>query len=245
MRKQMKELKDSIEKVNTNLTSRVEEIRTTLENKHGEIVEKIEYIEKRIKRNNVVIFGLETNNYYTENLVQIVLAFFETKLNILVAPHEINNIYSVGRTHKKPIVVEFISYLRKIDILKSAHKLKGTNIFINHDLTKTEQKENTILRKQLKLARTEDTKAYIKKNKLYYQGEVYTAKDFPEDSSEIITNETVEEKSSSAPATPVTAGRPIPEPGPKQTQQTTTLERKHLRSNSNPRNKDGKVPIAK
>lgn len=230
IRNELKDLKLSLGKVEANLT---EKINNSFESKQFEIENRLEHIERKIKKNNIVVFGLEINTYHTSALVEAVTSFFETHLETKVELSEINNIYTIGRSHKKPIVIEFVSYLRKISILKVANKLAGKNIFINHDLTQAEQRKNKILRRQLKLAKAEDPKAYIRKDRLYYNGEVFTASDFPDDSEEITANIIVEEKSSSAPGTPIaprdtSAGTKIGEV------RKTNIEpeRKTLRSNS-------------
>ena len=63
------------------------------------------------------------------------------KLHVEVAESDIIRFHRVGKRSAniktRDIIVNFTTHVRKIDIMKNGKLLKGTNIFINEDLTKT------------------------------------------------------------------------------------------------------------
>lgn len=236
IKQDLQEIKKGLSNSESIITDRIDNISRRIEQHENTVTERIEQIEKKQKKNNVVIFGLETNNYSVPELVKLVLSLFKERLNISVDERDLNNVYALGRSHKKPIAVEFISFLKKIEILKSTNKLKGSSIYINNDQTKTEQRINKILRKQLKLAKTVDPKAYIRGAKLHSGGEVYCVDDFPEDMQEPIVNPNVGLKSNSAPGTPIRATQANEEAAVEvDSNNSAPKEKKTLRSNSSSR----------
>ncbi|KAL3286146.1 hypothetical protein HHI36_000658 [Cryptolaemus montrouzieri] len=52
---------------------------------------------------------------------------------------------SLGKVNEKPIIVEFISHIKKIEVLKSSAKLKGTGMFLSNDLVPEERMQQKIL----------------------------------------------------------------------------------------------------
>ncbi|KAG5868238.1 hypothetical protein JTB14_028842 [Gonioctena quinquepunctata] len=102
---------------------------------------------------------------------------------------------------KPPVKIEFISYLKKTEILKQTKKLKGTGIAISHDLTFKQRHEQKILKTFLNRARENPSDhSYIKRNKLYVNSKAYTVEELQEISYSEERSE--EHNTYSAPATP-------------------------------------------
>ncbi|XP_057663191.1 uncharacterized protein LOC130898139 [Diorhabda carinulata] len=194
------ELKSLIEAVEVRLSLKIEDLYRKLnkveaENRH--LSNKIENIERKTKENNIVIFGLDTKpeeitpEYICNELGRLV--------NVTINESDLNNIYSLGRKERAPIRVEFVSYLKKSEVLKNAKNLKGTNISVANDLTLIQREEHKILRKHLILAKTNNhINCYIRRNKLFVDGKIYS----PEELEVIETTEINRPKSNSEPATP-------------------------------------------
>ncbi|KAL3284370.1 hypothetical protein HHI36_018534, partial [Cryptolaemus montrouzieri] len=84
-------------------------------------------------------------------------------------------------------------------------KLKGINVVISNDLTHQQRKENGILRKHMKNARTSGKQVYIKGNRLVVENKEYTIEDLEE--GEIESGEgNLEEKTSNINDTKEEAG---------------------------------------
>ena len=161
--------------------------------------------ERRIRKNNILIFGLKTQLEH-ESILASVLKLLKDKLDVELSESDINNIYSISNNNpNKPpsIKVEFISFLKKLTVIKNCYKLKNTNIFIAQDLCVEDREERKILVEQLRLARTKGLNAKIRGNKLLVNDEEYSATDLQamnnEDEQEKIAEST---QSNSAPPTP-------------------------------------------
>lgn len=177
--------------------------RTELEIKFEELKNKHDILEKKLRKNKIIIFGINNNN---ENLCKYTTDILNQHLNLNLTLRDLNNIYTIGKqTQNKPVVIEFISYLTKVEVLKNCSKLKGTNISVSEVLNLEERKRNKILRQHLREARTKNLNSYIKNNKLYINKEAYTAEQLAEneqDTDNEEEGEIVPEQIKSAPATP-------------------------------------------
>lgn len=190
------ELKAEIKSINTSVSQKIE----NFEGKLREIQESIAFIERANRKNNIVIFGIETDR---ENLLKTTISQLNNTFGCNLQERDINNLYVIGK--KNTIIVEFVSYLSKKFIFKQLYKLKGTGISITNDLRPEDQKINKTLVKHLKEARAKNQKAHIKNLKLYVNGVPYTIEELenPTEIDCLIEHEvTTPLKNHSAPATP-------------------------------------------
>lgn len=240
LRSELKGLQEKFDKLDRKVQNGFEEIKASFEDRYSSITDRVESIDRKLRKNNIVIYGLETNSYTTPVLLTSVITFFKKELDIEIRKTELNDVYAIGKSHQRPVIVEFVSYLTKREILQETNKLKGKNLFINHDLTRNQQKIGKVLRGQLKIARKEDPKAYIKRDKIYSRGEVFTVEDFPDALEQLNIHPVTTEKPNSAPATPVSSrdlnlefnDNVIPD----QLKNNRQFEKKNLRSNSSNKN---------
>lgn len=172
--KQTEDIKAEIKASERNVTDKIK----ITQKKICALEKKSLFFERKIRRNNIVIFGLEREN--NENLVQRVVAKLNELLHINLTSSDINNIYRLGQMSKSPVIVEFISYLKKAELFKDPVKLRAlrnTPISISNDLCDEDRKEQKILRQHLKLAREQNKEAKIKGNKLEIDGRLFTTAD--------------------------------------------------------------------
>lgn len=180
--------------------------------KYKRLQDKYEKLEKELRKNNIIVFGLDAP---ARNLDKFITDSLNQLLNINLTSSDINNVYTLGKqTGKKPVIVKFVSYLRKQEVLRNAKKLKGSNISIAEELTLEERKENKILAQHLKKARSKKLNAFIKNQTLFVNGQKYTAKQLVEEEENTDTEDEIQEnnteeileqtKSISAPSTPNT-----------------------------------------
>ncbi|KAG5863622.1 hypothetical protein JTB14_026269 [Gonioctena quinquepunctata] len=99
-------------------------------------------------------------------------------LHIELVESDFNNIYPLGNTYKSLVKVEFTSYLKKIEVLRSTRNLKGTSIRIAHDLTEQQRIEFKILRKHLHATKQDkNNTCYIRNNRLHVNNRIFTPSD--------------------------------------------------------------------
>ncbi|KAK9738974.1 hypothetical protein QE152_g9367 [Popillia japonica] len=180
---------------------------------------KCQYLEKAIKRNNIIIFGLnscnqnilETLNSCNQNILETVVDALNTHMGLDICANDVDDIYSIGDDiysiggrEVKPIIVKFVSYLKKREVLKKVKLLKGSNIAIAEDLPYEERQKNKILRKHLHKARSSNLNAYIRGGKLYVNGEAFTSEQLAAKEGEDTFDVSLEQRPSSAPPTPDT-----------------------------------------
>lgn len=182
------------------------------ESKYKNLQNKYEKLEKELKKNNIIIFGLDTPAIHLEKFI---IDSLNQLLDISLTLSDLNNVYTIGKqSKKKPVIVKFVSYLKKREVLRNIKKLKGSNVSIAEELTLEERKESKILAQHLKKARSKKLNAFIKNKILFVNGQKYTAEQLAEeeedtDSEEEISNNSTENlektKPNSAPSTPNTS----------------------------------------
>lgn len=168
--------------------------RTDLEEKYKQLQGKYTILEKAIRKNNIIIFGLE--NKTEKKLIEFTIDTLNEQLKLNLSKKDVNNIFTIGQQNQnKPIIVKFVSFLTKVEVLRACHNLKNTSIRIAEELSFEERQKNKILHQHLKEAKSRNLNAYIKKNKLYVNGESYTPEQLVdrEDDTDEETDEVEEE----------------------------------------------------
>lgn len=175
---QLTSLNSNVEKNQNTLEELKKEFTNTklkcdhLEKENASLKLHIKQLEIRSRKNNLIIFGLPKHNNTQDNI-----NFLKSTLEIELELKDIDNSYPLGKNAKEPIPVkfEFVSQLKKIELLKNAYKLKNIkNIYIAEDLSKEDQEINKTLRQFLNKAKLAERKAKIRNNKLIVGGKVYT-----------------------------------------------------------------------
>ncbi|CAH1113877.1 unnamed protein product [Psylliodes chrysocephalus] len=150
------------------------------------------------QKNNVVIFGIKPT--LKELSVENICNYLNSVLGLQRKRSDIIHFYQLEKLERSPIKVEFVSTFTKIDVLRNTKKLKGINITISPDLTKSQQKRNKILRNHLlEIRQTTQDHCYIKGEKLYRNNTAYSVEDIQIEDS---YNSIVIQQSNSAPQTP-------------------------------------------
>lgn len=103
-----------------------------------EIWDKMRQLEDRNRRNNLRIVGLEEHeNETSSDVEEKVINLFKDKLKI-TKDIEIDRAHRTGpkRNKSRPIVLKLLRYKDKLKILKEAHHLQNSGIWINEDFSK-------------------------------------------------------------------------------------------------------------
>lgn len=158
------------------------EKRKEIEEKYIELKNKYDILEKKTRKNNIVIFGLHynpsesvKNTEAKQHLLDFTIKKIDHLLGVQINPSEVDDIINFGKKEtNKPILVKFCSFMKKQEILRNCKKLKGTEAFISEERNAEEREIHKNLYKYLKEARQGNKLAYIKENKLYINKKPYS-----------------------------------------------------------------------
>lgn len=152
-----------------------------LETENKVLEKRLQYFDRFTRANNIIIRGLTLPEKV--EVPRFVVGELNNLLGVQLDLRELNNAYTVGKYSTSAVVkVEFISRLRKEEVLRCSSKLKGTAIYIRPDLSLEERKRDAVLRDRLKAERAKGNRCYISKGKLYVSEQVYTAENILETS---------------------------------------------------------------
>lgn len=177
LKNEIVDLKNNLQLKDETINNLVNKV-TILEESNTRLESKLYNTEKKIKRNNLVIFGVEENS--NTPLLEIIKTIFSEKLNVVVQNSDINDIYRIGKRtgrNKRPIVVRFISNLKKREVFSNARLLKNTGVAITDDLTEQERIERKFLYDSCRVAQGRGHTAKITGNRLVINGTYYSYED--------------------------------------------------------------------
>lgn len=145
-----------------------------LEDENKLLKTKLLNAERKLKKNGVIIFGLEVEN---SDPIKAVKEIVNKKLNVSLNNSDINNCYQIKNTGGQPIFLELLSYLKKSEIFGAVKKLKGTGVSFTDDLTLEDRQERKQLLHHAKLAKERNLSVKIRKNKFIINGDEFTLAD--------------------------------------------------------------------
>lgn len=177
------ELKRGLQAVETNILLEVEALRkrvSTLEKENVELKESVRDLESRARKNNFVIYGL--NSGVREDLnADFICQEINKLLGLKLDESSINDVYYLGRSKRSPIKVELISYRVKDKIFQNLRDLKGKEVYFAHNLTRQQREEYNRLRSYLSELRSQNiSNCRIKGNKIYVDNTAYTLAEIEE-----------------------------------------------------------------
>lgn len=198
------EIQAETEKLSKSLSFQTEKL-NNLEKKCNQLESHQLSLERQLRKNNIIIFGLKTSK--DTNLVAFVIESFKKLLDTNIAESDLNNVFVLKSEKSTPIKVEFISYLKKRAVFNNVDKLKGSKIFIANDLCYDDRQDEKLLRQHLKSARSQNLFAKIKGRTLQVNDDCYTVEQLKEmnakfEGQDVENSEILLTKSNSAPSTP-------------------------------------------
>ena len=125
---------------------------------------QLEKAKEREKRKcNVLLGNLHENGGEgADEVVEKVMQVFTEKLKIRHTPTHAMRIGKKGVERNRLVLVRMNSFKEKIEVLKAAKHLKGSDMFLMEDLSKSERDYRKTLVKAMKKARSEGKKAFIR-----------------------------------------------------------------------------------
>ncbi|KAJ3650165.1 hypothetical protein Zmor_021869 [Zophobas morio] len=137
IREELKQARDQLQEPNQETRDRHEEWKRATEEMGktvGEVESYLDRMERETRRNKVVMMGLEIGRGEQKQITEKVTKSLEEKAKV---ESKAKSAYKIA---EKVYVVEFENKEEKINVMKSKKNLKGSSIYINDDLTKTERK---------------------------------------------------------------------------------------------------------
>lgn len=129
------DIKKHFDSVIANLTSSLNDARnkiTLLEQENLNLKRAVKFFEKKDRKNNLIISGLQLSDEVCRDHSQLsdaIVDFFKEYLDFVLDRHQINNIFCLGGTDREVIKLELNSFLTKAQILKRRANLKNTKIY--------------------------------------------------------------------------------------------------------------------
>lgn len=134
--------------------------------------EKTDYAEAQSKRNNLIFDGInESDGESWSDSEEKVRKLMSENLKLDPRKIELERAHRTGKssetaTRPRPIVVKFLRYKDKVEVLSLAKELKGTNIYINEDFSEAVRQKRKDLLPAMKAARERGDLAYLRYDKL-------------------------------------------------------------------------------
>lgn len=127
--------------------------------------------------NNLIIYNLpECDNVNFYELEKKVVKFLQDVLKVEITLNDINYVRKLGRKDivSKPVLIKFVSLRKKLEVLKSAKNLKGSNMSINQDYSYEIRLIRKSLLPYLYKARSLQCRAFLRYDKLIINNVMYT-----------------------------------------------------------------------
>lgn len=169
------EIKSEIKELVGDFTQRIEsqEHKTLeLELKFEELETRFVRLDRQLRKNNFVIFGMKFDT--ESDLKKIIIEKLKDLLQIEIDTVDILDVFAI-KTKTDPLIkVILASFLKKKEVFSNLYKLKNSGISIADDLGDQERRERKILVSHMKEAKSNNLRSRIRGNKLEINGVLHT-----------------------------------------------------------------------
>lgn len=162
--------------VNT-VSGSVEEVKVSLTRSSEELVDVVDDLNNRMRRNNMLVKGLaEEDKEDYAGTERIVRDFFSTKLNMELG--NIERAHRIGHQRPnfhRPIIVKFLDFKSKMEALDNGPNLKDISpkVWLEEDFSPKIQYARKMLREFAKSNRKKNERYTVRYNKLHLNGLTY------------------------------------------------------------------------
>lgn len=101
------------------------------------------------RKNNIVISGLKSDGDYT----QTVMNFMREKLDLVLSPVSVTPLVKKNENQPTMLLVKLHSYEEKNRIMNKRNVLKGSQVYLNNDMTVLERQKQKKIREMARLER--------------------------------------------------------------------------------------------
>lgn len=131
---------------------------------------KCDYLENYAKRENLVFRGIEGSNRESAEDCKFKVMTCVREMGINIFAQDISRAHRVkGKGFPKPILVRFVNFEKKEEILRNKRRLKGSSIIIFEDFSGKVIAERRVLLEAMEAARKEGLYAVVQFNKLFVE----------------------------------------------------------------------------
>ena len=140
-----------------------------LRKSHSELLDRVDDLENRSRRNNLLFYGIKKSD--NENCESVLKDLFSDNLD-LSDDIQINRAHRVGSKDDAPIIARLTFFKDKERIMKSKKKLDGTDIYIGEDYSKGVREIRKTLSKIKKAMKQKDKdkKIHLVYDHMYVDG---------------------------------------------------------------------------
>lgn len=175
-------IKEELKNTSQKLDSKIENLVT----ENQILKRRIVACERKIKKNNIIIYGLKTDKTDKTSILKTVINFIKEKLNLQIDLGDIDDCYQLNSKADKPmILLGLISHLKKSEIFKNISRLKHTGVSFADDLPYEDRQERRLLNDHLKKAKASNISAKIIRNKIIIAGVAYTLAELTDQTSQV------------------------------------------------------------
>lgn len=158
LREEMRKREEKWESEKLILESRIEKLENRLEEQ-----------ERERKKCNIIIKGIAGKEIHSQQEIQ---EWLKTKLEVDTEVRRVTNLGKPG--NRDMVLVELGNYQKKQDIMKNKSRLRGTEIYIENDLTLEERKIAASIRRLAKEERKKGNQVKIGYKRVYVNKKLYT-----------------------------------------------------------------------
>ncbi|XP_040076557.1 uncharacterized protein LOC120848613 [Ixodes scapularis] len=171
---------------------RITELETTVKI----ITRKVDDLENRSRRSNLIVYGIkEQENENSQTLERVVVGeILERILNVQIAG--IERIHRLGKQADnkiRPVILKLLDSRDKSKILKNCVKLKGTDFSIGEDFSRHVQQIRKKLWDRTKANRDKREKVFLTYDKVRINGHLYAWDETKEDIIPVEKNDVPDE----------------------------------------------------
>lgn len=190
---------------------------SALSKKTDSFERRLEFLDRKDRANNIIIFGLEDKEVNSVDLCSIVLTIFNN-LDIRIPELAIADTYRLGKNgEKRPVIVKFIAPRWVKNVFSKITEFKKLDLAVANDRTKQERELRKSLRLQADIIRKSGRRVTIKRGKLIVEStgigeqEVYASSENKKKSAPFPA---IQNKKKNAENPPFAIARPSPRRGP-------------------------------
>lgn len=180
-KRSMREMEENIKNsINKNIDEKFQCIETRtiqLEQKIEQQQTTINFLDKKLRKRNLIFFGVDETERTYDELVNIILSLINTKMGVSCQKGEIETAGRLGKKAEKmrPVIVTVTTTGRKLEILRNKKSLLSSAIYVKEDYPPQVLQKRKELQDQLKKEREAGKKVALRYDKIVTFGAQSTA----------------------------------------------------------------------
>ena len=193
-------VKTEIAKLSEECKQRYVEQKKEIDDLKAKMQKQNKVIDSIARANNLVFFGVTLEN---ENVTALENKVVDICKNMIKVPLELSDLNKVIRIGKKgainnPILVSFLSNIKRFQILKNSSNLKASGITVSADLSKEEREQRKFLSQCSRQLKEKSHACIMKRNGLVVNGKFWSIEQLKDNIHEVEKMDVTEEKATTS-----------------------------------------------